>query len=380
MNAAANLAPRASASLMTPVGRGAIASVVVCGRDAALLIDRWFQPLAGGSLSAAAPRRIVLGRWGGPAGEEVVACRIDTQRVEIHCHGGPTAAQRLLDDLAAAGATIQSWQQHLAHEQPDPWRRQALEQLAAAATERVAVILLDQAHGALERELQDVAADLRCGNGPAAQRRLQAMLASAELGRRLAAPWRVALFGRPNVGKSSLLNALAGYQRSIAFDRPGTTRDAVTVSTAIDGWPIELIDTAGLRRAGDELEQAGIARARQVLQASDLAILVSDRSAGWTPADAALFGHRPSALLVHNKCDLTPGAAAGPPGLKISCTTGAGLASVQREIVRRLVPHPPPIGAAVPITPQQVAVVEQAAAAVAAGDAAWIDRLLASRC
>src|SRR4029453_3197945 len=76
---------------------------------------------------------------------------------------------------------------------------------------------------------------------------LGAVLEFAELGQHLTAPWRVVLAGPPNVGKSSLINALAGYQRTIVSHVPGTTRDVVTTTTAIDGWPVELADTAGLR-------------------------------------------------------------------------------------------------------------------------------------
>ena len=71
-------------------------------------------------------------------------------------------------------------------------------------------------------------------------------------------PWRVVVFGAPNVGKSSLINALAGYERAIVSPTPGTTRDVVTVTTAIDGWPVQLSDTAGFRETQDELESAGI--------------------------------------------------------------------------------------------------------------------------
>ncbi len=87
------------------------------------------------------------------------------------------------------------------------------------------------------------------------------------------------LAGRINVGKSSLLNALAGYARAIVHPAPGTTRDAVAITAAIDGWPVELCDTAGLRAAGDAVERAGIDRARERLAAADLVILVTDRSA-----------------------------------------------------------------------------------------------------
>ena len=112
------------------------------------------------------------------------------------------------------------------------------------------------------------------------------------------------LAGRPNVGKSSLMNALAGHGRSIVHHAPGTTRDAVTLTTAIDGWPVELCDTAGLRPAGDALESAGIERAQERLARADLVVLVCDQSMPWSAEDQALLDQWPEAVLVHNKCDL----------------------------------------------------------------------------
>ncbi len=88
---------------------------------------------------------------------------------------------------------------------------------------------------------------------------LDAVLRWTDLGTHLATPWRVVLAGAPNVGKSSLINALLGYGRAIVFDQPGTTRDVVTADAAIEGWPITLADTAGLHDASDATESAGIA-------------------------------------------------------------------------------------------------------------------------
>ena len=88
--------------------------------------------------------------------------------------------------------------------------------------------------------------------------------------------WRVVIAGPPNVGKSSLINAMAGYERAIVSPLPGTTRDVVTLTTAIDGWPVQLADTAGLRASDDELESAGVKLAGAALAAADLVILVCD--------------------------------------------------------------------------------------------------------
>src|SRR5439155_7912555 len=127
-------------------------------------------------------------------------------------------------------------------------------------------ILLDQFAGSLEGSLRKVLDCLEGKDIQQACRLLQGLHAQARIGRHLTQPFRVAVAGAPNVGKSSLVNALAGYSRTIISPTPGTTRDLLTVPIALDGWPVELIDTAGLRAAVEPLEQQGIERADRALQ------------------------------------------------------------------------------------------------------------------
>ena len=123
------------------------------------------------------------------------------------------------------------------------------------------------------------------GDAAAARRQIDDLLAHAATGLHLVRPWQVVVAGRPNVGKSSLINAIAGYQRAIVHSLPGTTRDIVSVQTALDGWPVEISDTAGLRRGSDPIEQAGIELAIDKIAAADLVVLVFDASSPWTDAD-----------------------------------------------------------------------------------------------
>src|SRR5205814_586923 len=115
-------------------------------------------------------------------------------------------------------------------------------------------------------------------HGAGRTRVLQRLEALIPLGQHLVEPWRVVIAGAANVGKSSLMNALAGYTRSVVSPIPGTTRDVVTLRLAIDGWPIEMTDTAGVRQASSDLEQQGIERGRAAVKAADLRIWLVDGS------------------------------------------------------------------------------------------------------
>ena len=135
----------------------------------------------------------------------------------------------------------------------------------------------------------------------------------------------------PNVGKSSLINAIAGYQRAIVHDSPGTTRDIVGVQTAMGGWPVEISDTAGLREAGETIERVGIDLARQKILAADLIVLVFDRSLPWSDQDQALVDCYPVALLIHNKSDLPRAAGQRPSGLELAPCTRRALMRCARK-------------------------------------------------
>jgi tRNA modification GTPase len=256
--------------------------------------------------------------------------------------------------LATAGCRPVAWRDWIARQEPDPIAAAARTALAGAQTERTAAVLLDQYHGALRQALEETELLLRMGDQAAARRSIETLLARAILGRHLVRPWQVVLAGPVNVGKSSLINALVGYPRAIVHPAAGTTRDVVPVQTAIAGWPVELCDTAGLRSATHPVEQAGVARAEEGLAAADLVVLVFDRSAAWSAADQALVDAWPQTLVVYNKCDLPPAGGLRPEGLCTSALRGDGLHALPHAIAARLVPDPPPAGAAVPFTEEQV--------------------------
>lgn len=369
--------------LLTSPGRGAVATVALTGPHAAILLSRFFHPTTrardGSFPGELALARIYHGRWHAD-GEEIVVCRSAPSDFEIHCHGGVAAAARLLDDLAAAGARVIPWREWVAGQTSGAIERDALTALPAASTQRTAGILLDQYRGALSRAVQEILADLAAADHASADRRLQALLAREQAGLHLTDPFRVVLAGGPNVGKSSLINALLGYQRTIVFDAPGTTRDVVSAHTAIDGWPVMLSDTAGLRRGADPIEQAGVRLAREAVDRSDLVVLVRDVTAPGANADEPRAAELSALILVENKCDLVPPLPAieNEGTVRTSAVTGQGMGDLLREIGRRLVADPPPAGAAVPFTPAQFGILRDAQAALAGREPKIAIELLAS--
>ena len=339
---------------LTPPGRGAIATLLIEGRGALAAVAAECRTPSGRPLAATAGDRPRLVRFGPEPAEEVVLDVQGEDRVELDCHGGPSVVDRILERLAARDCETIDWRDWAQRSQADPIAAAALAALAAASTFRTAAILLDQYRGALREALQATEADLAAGRTAAARRGLQALADRAGLGRHLVAAWRVVVAGPPNAGKSTLTNALLGYRRALVHPTPGTTRDLVTASTAIEGWPVELVDTAGLGEAEHPLERAGIALAERELAAADLVLLVFDRSRPFSAADEALRTRWPDALAIQNKSDLPPGEPRAA-GLEISALSGQGLENLLAAIARRLVPEVPEAGAAVPFSEEQIA-------------------------
>jgi len=308
------------ATLLTPPGTAAVATIALQGDDAVSIAASLFSK----SLPPAGQFR-----FGTFLGDDVVLAVLEDARVEIHCHGGRGVIEMILDELQLRGAMRSSPTARLVEQ---------------ASTLRVAGILLDQMHGAFARSsFED----------------LDRLAALASLGEHLIAPWKVVIAGAPNAGKSSLINALAGYERAVVSPLAGTTRDAVSTVVAFDGWPVELTDTAGLRASVDVLEAAGIDRSREALAAADVIVWVLDATAPIAPIE--LQPH----LIVVNKIDL---AAAVPNALPVSAKTGAGIAALISAIVRVLVPVPPLPGEAVPCTPVLAATIRKAHRLAATGN------------
>ncbi len=360
------------AVLLTPRGRGAVATVLVSGPRAAAIVNSLVCCDQGRKLSLE-PARIRLRRWAHGDGEEVVVAALDATRIEIHCHGGVAAPRAICDALVAAGCESIDWRSWSEFDQGDPLRRTALAAVAHARTERAAMIALDQFQGSLARSLADIRQLIMAADWTKVRDAVSDVLARWPIGSHLVEPWKVVVAGPPNVGKSSLVNALVGYQRAIVYDAPGTTRDMLTATTAIAGWPVELCDTAGLRTGREAIEAEGVRLARQAATAADALVLVFCAQEPWRADWREMLDQWPDAIAVYSKCDLGQPLGDGrPPGIATSAVTRAGLNELELAIAKRLVPQEPAAGAAVPLDAAQVDLLERVQAAIdnrAAGDA-----------
>lgn len=338
---------RPAVRVLTPPGTGAIATVEVRGPDAWATVRNRFTPASGKALPESPPQhRLYFGTLGdGSHADEVVVAVKAIDVVEVHCHGGRRVVQ-WISQLLGESTLHQP-------KQGSPWGF-----LPHAPTLRTASILLDQYNGAFGRAIDDILSSLDSA-GP----KLDTLAHYTPVGRHLTTPWRVVVAGEPNVGKSSLVNALAGFQRSVVSATAGTTRDVVTTLTAIDGWPVELADTAGLRSTMDEIEAEGVGRAATARTTADLVVWVLDGSTPITRPPESDF-------VVINKTDLPPGWdwQTFPSAHHGSAATGAGLPEILAAVSARLVPDPPPPGAAVPFSHALADTVMAARAAYSAGN------------
>jgi tRNA modification GTPase len=313
----------------------------------------------------------VFGRWTGAAegpGEDLVVVRRGADDLEIHCHGGLAASEAVIASLELFGAARQAWPAWLRAGGTPEIEVEAREALAIAGGPKAVRILSRQLAGGLEAEMVRAKGLLADGRVAEARVALDRLSRAARVGLRLARPWRVVLAGSVNAGKSSLVNALAGHARSIVSPEPGTTRDLLETRVVLDGWEIDLVDTAGLREDGGDdeaigVEQAGIARAVAAREEADLVLRVVDgRQVGM--GKPAVTANRE--LVVASKADLLGGAvhAVEISGVVwTSATSGAGVAALATEIVRRLVPEesqePAILDGGVPFTERQMALVEE---------------------
>src|SRR5207248_2974829 len=281
--------------------------------------------------------------------------------LELHGHGGPVVMQALLAACLDAGARLaepgEFTRRAFLEGRLDLAQAEAVADLIDASSQEAARSALRSLSGEFsaaidalrtqlvelralteaqldfpEEELDGAHRDDAAKRLTSVQAALDDVLARSRQGSLLRSGLHVVLVGRPNVGKSSLLNRLAGEERAIVTSVPGTTRDALREPINIEGLPLVLIDTAGLRAAADELERLGIARTQRELETADLILAVHE--AGGRDDAAAPLPQGVARIDVHNKIDLLPAFRAPSGALAVSAKTGAGLAELRRAIVR----------------------------------------------
>jgi len=297
-----------NAQCLTSSTPGAIGVIELTGPNASRWVLEHFRSVTGKTVNHWPVAITRFGHWKLDAqhAEELIVVRHSADTFEIHCHAG-MVVQAILAQLATLGANI---------DPPDtlatPTLQLTLEQqaehcLLRATTETTAAILLDQYRGALRKDLSEI---LNLLSHPAilpAMERLKQLLSYASAGAHLVEPWQVQLAGPPNVGKSSLLNCILGFQRTIVHNSAGTTRDLVQATTALGGWPVCFTDSAGIR-SDEELSEAetlGIDRALAAAQKMDLIALVLEPSQGLTASHQLFLDRFPEKiLLILNQIDL----------------------------------------------------------------------------
>lgn len=292
--------------------------------------------------------------------------------VEFHCHGGVMAVQQVLHLCLRQGARLAQAGEFtlraFLNGRLDLTQAEGVADLVAAQSTLAARTALAGLQGKLMQPIRalrtrcldilaeveariDFEDDLPPLDEEAIRHTLRAvvaevdqLLATAEQGERLRTGLKVAIVGRPNVGKSSLLNAWSRSDRAIVTDLPGTTRDVVESHLVVGGIPVQVLDTAGIREATDQVEQLGIERSRRAAQAADLVLLTLDATAGWTEADQTLYAlvqDRPL-IAVINKQDLMTGEVSIPlpnPEIAVVYTAAAhnqGIDDLEAAILRAI--------------------------------------------
>ena len=340
---------------MTPTGRGAVATIRVEGDLSALTaeLSKVFRSASGWSLSELPLNRLCFGQWGHNTIEDIVACRTSDSQLELHCHGGQSAVQRLLDDLNSQD--FGSLSHAVISENAQTLLDIEFERILQLATTLRATGWILSQSGRMHSAAESLSELVMSEDWIAAERIIHKLQSWSEFGRHLTHPWTVVVAGRPNVGKSSLINSLVGFERSIVFDEPGTTRDVVTADTALDGWAVRLCDTAGQHAAAQGLEADGIQKARQLALTADLQVLVLDRSQPPHASDLQLLAECPNAIVVANKSDLESAWPDHwqPKALNVSSVLKTGLGQLAEAIVQKLIPQLPGNSDIIPLTQRQ---------------------------
>jgi tRNA modification GTPase len=368
------------AAIATPVGEGGIGIVRLSGSDALPILQRIFRPVRSGAYK---PQVLRYGRildQDGQTVDEAMAVLFKAPHsytredvVEIHCHGGALPLRRTLELALQAGARLaepgEFTLRAFVNGRIDLAQAEATLDLIQARTQTGLQLALDQLGGRLSRQVQAIRDELIGAlayltalidfpedDVPEQEvldplrrslAQAEALYRSADQGILYRYGARAVLVGRPNAGKSSLLNALLRVERAIVTPIAGTTRDTLEETANLGGVPVVLIDTAGITQSDDPVERIGVERSRRALRTADIALLVLDRSTPLSDEDMAIaeltYGH--PTVLVYNKTDLSDGLDPAPllqahPSIRAavatSATAGEGLEELGKTVAQVL--------------------------------------------
>jgi tRNA modification GTPase len=361
------------AAISTPPGEGAIALVRVSGANAIAVADKIFRGKEQPSRFASHVQH--FGEIFNGAGRLIDQVMLSVHRapasytgedlVEISCHGGTLVSAKVLEACLRAGARAarpgEFTERAFLNGKMDLTQAEAVIDLIRAKTDLALRSATEQLEGRLGEKIRKIREELvallahieasidfpeegiapdegkkLCARLDSIREGIAALLATADQGRVLREGVRVVIYGATNAGKSSLLNRLLGYDRVIVSDTHGTTRDTIEETVNLNGVPIRLLDTAGLRPSADGIEREGITRTEKSLQLADLCLHIADRNAAKPPhfeeraADA-------NEIVILNKSDLPENSDwENFHALRISCLTGEGLPELQRQILSRI--------------------------------------------
>ncbi|PAY15211.1 tRNA uridine-5-carboxymethylaminomethyl(34) synthesis GTPase MnmE [Bacillus sp. 7705b] len=335
------------AAISTPMGEGAIAIVRLSGPEAIQIADRMYKGPKGKTISSVESHTIhyghIVDKRTDRVVEEVMVSVLKAPRtftredvIEINCHGGIVTVNQVLQLALREGARLaepgEFTKRAFLNGRIDLSQAEAVMDLIRAKTDRAMNVAMNQMEGrlsALVRRLRDdiletlahvevnidypeyddveeMTHQLLVEKASSVKKEIEALLRTSEQGKILREGLSTVIIGRPNVGKSSLLNSLVHEAKAIVTDIPGTTRDVIEEYVNVRGVPLRLVDTAGIRETEDIVERIGVERSRQVLKAADLILLVLNYSEGLSEEDVKLFEavEGMDVIVIMNKTDL----------------------------------------------------------------------------
>ena len=368
------------AAIATGTQVSAIGIIRLSGDETFRVIDRLFFPYSGKKMSESADRRLIFGELRDRGGELLDVCLCTISRAphsytgentaELQCHGSPTVLRAALDELFALGARQAApgefTKRAFLNGRMELCAAEAVADIIDAETVECAKNAAGQLSGAISRkvdgiysaltdisshyhavldypdeDIEDFQLESYEGSLTSALTELERLLQSHERGKLMTGGIPAAIAGRPNAGKSSLLNALLGYDRAIVTAIPGTTRDTIEEKLRIGRLTLRLIDTAGIRDTDDEVERLGVERSRAAMSKAELVIAVVDGSGEITDEDRKVIAQAeaaPKGIVVLSKRDIAEPDAeitTALPVVSLSSVTGDGMDELGRVIAEQ---------------------------------------------